>query len=123
MDLKIAIFFIIVHLFAWDRWDGAKESNIATNKQRFLNLLVLSLSAILFLQGLHLIRSGYDFWAHAGIDIEGVGGGRSKGLAFLLALVFPYFMIFGYGGLFIISLLREANCILIGMVERKNKRK
>ena len=122
MDFKVALIFVIAHFCLWDRWDRVKASDIVTKKQRFLNLLVLVLSVSLFLQGMHLILSGYSFWDHSGIDILGTGGGRSKGQAFLLVLMLPVFMILVYGSCSIISFLREISYMLQRMLERKKSK-
>jgi len=120
MDFKVSFFFMAAHFVVYLKCEDIEPNYSPTKKQRFFNLLLLALSVALLLQGIYLIRSGYDFWAHLGIGNKW-GGGRSMGQAFLLSYGFPYMMVAGYGCSLILSLLREANFLLTRKLDRLNK--
>ena len=121
MDFKVALVLIVAHFVVYCQCENIARNYSPAKKQRVFNLLLLALSVALLLQGIYLIRSGYDFWAHLGIGNAWGGGGRSMGLAFLLSYGFPYMMVAGYGCSLILSLLREVNFMLSRKLHRLNK--
>jgi hypothetical protein len=122
MDFKVALVFIVAHLVIYGQCEDSAPDHAPTKKQRIFNLLLLALSVALLLQGIYLIRSSYDFWAHLGIGNTWGGGGRSMGQAFLLSYGFPYMMVAGYGFSLILSLLREVSFMLSKKLDRLNKK-
>lgn len=122
MDFRVALVFIVAHLVVYGQCKYIAPDYSPSKRQRFFNLLLLALSVSLLLQGIYLIRSGYDFWAHLGIGNTWGGGGRSMGQAFLLSYGFSYMMVAAYGCSLILSLLREINFMLSRKLDRLNKK-